>query len=382
RHSKDRSISFVFWTALLFGLAFIIKQHGIFFALFGGLYLLCSGVSHRPVQWRKTIIEQLVFTAGVIIPYALVCLYYRQAGVFDKFWFWTVTYSHAYSSIKTLAAGLKTLFYVITPIITTLPLVWMLALAGLAAVFVRRNHRRYAVFAAGFLIFSFLAVCPGFYFRPHYFILLCPVAAVLAGVGFGEIDKLVSKLVSGTLRSTFIVCIGLAVIGVSLYQHFYLFVLSPDNVCRVFYQGHPFNESLEIAKYIKKNSSPTDTIAVFGSEPQIYFYSGRRSAGRYIYMYPLTESHSYAGEMRKEMMTEIENAKPEFLIYLNIFSSWAVFGVSMEDFSAWEKTFVEHYYNLVGMIDIQQDGTVYCWDQWARQCQVKSDSWITVFKRK
>ena len=82
------------------------------------------------------------------------------------------------------------------------------------------------------------------------------------------------------------------------------------------------------------------------------------------------------------MMAEIENAKPEFLVYMNIFASWAVLGVSMEDFSTWEKSYVERYYNLVGMIEMQQDGTVYCWDEWAREYQVKSDSWITVFKRK
>jgi hypothetical protein len=382
RHSKNRSSPFVFGTALLFGLAFIIKQHGIFLALFGGLYLLCSGVSHRPVQWRKTIIEQLVFMAGAIIPYVLVCLYYRQAGVFDKFWFWTVTYSHAYSSIKTPAAGLKTLFYVITPIITTLPLVWLLALAGLAAVFVRRNHRSYAVFVAGFMIFSFLAVCPGFYFRPHYFILLCPVAAVLAGVGFGEIDKFTAKFVTGHSRNILVTFVGLAVIGISFYQHRYLLVLSPADVCRVFYQGHPFNESLEIAEYIRNNSSPNDTIAIFGSEPQIYFYSGRRAATRYIYMYSLTEQHSYADEMRKEMMADIENARPEFLIYVNIFSSWAVYSVSMEDFSTWRKSYIERSYNLVGMIDMQNDGTVYCWNEWAQGYKAESDSWITVFRRK
>ena len=38
-------------------------------------------------------------------------------------------------------------------------------------------------FAVGFLFFSFLSVCPGFYFRQHYFILFLPAVALFAGVG-------------------------------------------------------------------------------------------------------------------------------------------------------------------------------------------------------
>ena len=45
-----------------------------------------------------------------------------------------------------------------------------------------------ASFLREFLLFSFLAVCPGFYFRRHYFILMLPAIALLAGVAvsFGE----------------------------------------------------------------------------------------------------------------------------------------------------------------------------------------------------
>jgi len=45
---------------------------------------------------------------------------------------------------------------------------------------------------------------------------------------------------------------------------------------------------------------------VLGSEPQIYFYSGRRSATGYLYMYSLTEEQKYALRMQKEMIGEIE----------------------------------------------------------------------------
>ena len=43
------------------------------------------------------------------------------------------------------------------------------------------------------LVFSFLAVCPGFYFRPHYFVFLLPAAALLAGIAAGSIAALLKR---------------------------------------------------------------------------------------------------------------------------------------------------------------------------------------------
>ncbi|MGA2092086.1 MAG: glycosyltransferase family 39 protein [Sedimentisphaerales bacterium] len=382
KHHKNRSFSYVFWTGLLFGLAFIIKQHGIFFAFFGGLYLLFSRIRRRPIEWKKAIKEQIVFITGAIVPYALVCLYYWQAGLFGKFWFWTFTYAREYSSLKLPGGGLEMFVLVGRPILVTLPSVWLLALAGLGAVFARTSNRRFAVFIAGFLFFSSLAVCPGFYFRPHYFILICPAAAILAGLGFVEIDKLISRFVTGPPRNILVAFVGLAVIGVCAYQHKYLFAFSPADVCRLFYPQYLFNESIEIAEYIKKNSSPKDTVAIVGSEPQICFYSGRRSATRYIYTYPLTEPHRYAVSMRKEMMADIENNKPEFLIFVNVSYAWAASDDSAEYLLLWAHSYANRYYKLAGIIDMRKDGTVYRWNEQAVGFNPATNFWIAVFKRK
>ncbi|MGA2092087.1 MAG: glycosyltransferase family 39 protein [Sedimentisphaerales bacterium] len=387
KHPENRSISYVFWTALLFGLAFIIKQHGIFFALFGGLYLLFSSISNRPVEWKKIISEQLVFIAGVIIPYALVCLYFWQAGLFSKFWFWTVTYAHAYSSIDSLAQRWQVFKMVIKAIVSSSVLIWLLFLTGLMAIIARKNWRGYATFVFGFLVFSVLAVCPGFYFRPHYFIFLFPVTAVVAGAGFGETGNLFGKLFAGTRRALFIAVVGLVVVGVCIYQQrLYLFKLSPSDVCQYFYRGHPFLESVGIADYIKKNSSPNDSVAVLGSEPQIYFYSERRSATRYIYTYPLTEPHRFTTEMKNEMFGEITSAAPKFIVVVNNTYSWFTRPGSLKeykDFTGRVESYASKFYTLAGIIDMRWDGpTVYRWDADVAGYHPVSDFWIAVFRRK
>ena len=47
----------------------------------------------RPRAWQQLWNGLAVFAIGVVLPYAVTCLWLWWAGVFDRFWFWTVTYS-------------------------------------------------------------------------------------------------------------------------------------------------------------------------------------------------------------------------------------------------------------------------------------------------
>ena len=369
---------------LLFGLAFIIKQHGIMFAIFGELYLLYSGLRQRPIQWLKVIISQIIFNAMVLLPFVLVCLFYWFYGTFDKFWFWTFTYAREYAvSIplnyvwEIFAYQAKRMLYQGFPI-------WFLSVFGFFAVVVMKRYRRLAVLAAGFFVFSFLAVCPGFYFRGHYFIFLLPAAAILAGAGIAVIDGLYAVKIPMPLRLVITGSISLIVIGYTLYnQQECLFVLSPEEICRKVYTGNPFPESFQIAAYIRHNSRPDAQIAVIGSEPQICFYSDRRSATKYIYTYPLMEPQPYAGQMQDEMIAQIETAKPEFMIYVNVSLSWLVRPDSVKKIFEWCDSYSPARYEVVGIADIFDDRpTVWRWNNQAANYKPVSSDWIIISKRR
>jgi hypothetical protein len=371
---------------LLLGLAFIIKQHGVFFAVFAALYVLYNGLRHRPIQWVSVIITEVVFAAGAIAPFALVCFFFRFRGTFDKFWFWTFTYAREYAAAVPLSDAWGIFNEQIRLTVKESPIIWFLALAGLLSVFVIRRYRQWALFTIGLLLFSFLAVCPGFYFRGHYFIFVLPAVAILAGIGFVSLSRLLLflKRLSVLDRTIITGAIGLAVAGFSLYQQReYLFYNSPDEVCRMIYTGNPFPESIEISKFIRENSRPEDTVAILGSEPQIYFYSHRRAATHYIYMYPLMEAHKYAKEMQKEMIGEIESAKPEFLVFVNVSTSWLGRPESVQQIFKWFESYNEQYYYPAGVADIffTNGGTIYRWNRQAEEYRPRSLLWVAVFKR-
>jgi hypothetical protein len=67
---------------------------------------------------------------------------------------------------------------------------------------------------------------------------------------------------------------------------------------------------VEVARYIRERTRPDERVAVIGSEPQIYFSSGRRSATGCIYTYRLMELQPDASAMQRQMIHEVEAVDP------------------------------------------------------------------------
>ena len=65
---------------------------------------------------------------------------------------------------------------------------WTLAGVGTVAGVWNERLRAGTLFCLGFLFFSALAVCPGLYFRHHYFIFVLPAVALLAGTGISALS--------------------------------------------------------------------------------------------------------------------------------------------------------------------------------------------------
>jgi hypothetical protein len=208
--------------------------------------------------------------------------------------------------------------------------------------------------------------------------------AIAAGAAFSILAELLNKHGSPLRRAVILSSMGLVLVGGSFYlERLFLFELSPIELyCQVYF-NNPFTETPEIAKYIKQNSSPDDTVAVIGSEPEIYFYSGRRAATSYIYTYPLMEPQPYALQMQKEMIGQIEADRPKFIVFVNVNFSWLVGPNSELYIFKWCDDYINRYYTLAGVADIVDPyQTIFLWDGRAANYNVKSQLWLKVFRRK
>ncbi len=380
--AETRRRPLYFWSGLLLGAGMMMKQPGVFFILFGGLYLLRSE-PQDPIDWRALSLRMGSFAAGAVTPFALTCVWLWRAGVFSQFWFWTFTYAGQYASSNSVLVALPVLRFVAPFLLSAGMWIWIIAAIGLLAFVWAPEARSRAAFVLGFLLFSFLAVCPGFYFRPHYFILLLPAVALLAGLAVSSSAR--ALYVRSNLRIfafapvvLFVVAFGYSMVE----QAEFFFSLDPETACRSVYAPNPFPEAVKIAEYIRSHTPENAGIAVLGSEPEIYFYAHRHSVTGYIYTYELMEKHKFALTMQQQMMADIERASPQFIVDVDVPFSWFVQPQSDLTILSWAKTYLQEHYDLVGVADISRQGTEYRWDAEASAYQPKSSNVVRVYRRK
>ncbi len=347
---SDRALLF-FWSGTCLGLAFLMKQPGIVFAMFTFAYPAYRKWDQFG-DWRYAFPRGGALFAGVVWPFGLTCLILYWAGVFPRFWFWTFNYARAYGSILHFAdavnqfrASISTLFSFDGPL-------WVVAGIGLVVLSLNRRTRSQSVFLGGLLTFSFLGVSTGLYFRAHYFVLLLPTAALLCGIAVVVATDFFRTRYSSAAWAVIPVSVFAAALAFSVVREGPFFFAKNSQVAsRRIYYGNPFVEAEKVAEYIKMNTSSTARIAVFGSEPEIYFYSQRKSATGHIYTYALMEEQKHAKQMQEEMMREVISVRPEYAVFVDDELSWE-WRASEQEFVRRILLYINNQYVKTGEVEI------------------------------
>ena len=286
-----------------------MKQPGLLFIPFGAIYIVWNDLNRR-LSLNRMLLRILIFVTGAAVPLGVTSLILWYAGVLDKFWFWTINYAWQYGSLVPVSQAPHIFFRTANEVVLTGWPVWILAGIGALTGLWDQRIRASMLFLVGFLFFSVLAVCPGFYFRTHYFILVLPAVSLLAGAAISKLTQILERrliLIRFVPLLLFAVALSLPI----LLDKKIFFNVSPNQACGLIYPENPFLESVRIGTYVREHTEPGDTIAVLGSEPEIYFYSHRHSATGYIYTYGLMEPQKYAQQMQQEMIREIEAGASE-----------------------------------------------------------------------
>jgi hypothetical protein len=376
--SDGRNFERLFVSGLLFGTSLLMKQPAVFFILFGALYLLSNDL-RRKRGWKRIVLRNLTFDLAAIVPFGIACLFLWRAGVFDKFWFWTINYASQYGSLIPVSGVPKIFAKAFTSVLHSGWLLWMLA--GLGLVAGKARTRSATVFLLGLLVSSFLAFSAGFYFRQHYFIFILPAVSLFTGVAISALPNLTARH-SNFVRFALLLLFCVALSQQILAARKFFFEGSPVQASRIVYEANPFPESVRVAEYLRDHTNVGDTIAVLGSEPQIYFYSKRHSATGYIYTYGLMEPQSYARQMQEEMIHQIESAHPKYLISISIDLSWLRRPTSDGLIFAWANDYIEKFYDVVGFVNIlSRDHTDYYFDQ-LPQSMPPLGNYILICRRK
>lgn len=354
----------------LLGNAFLIKQHALLFLVAALLFTLADGKNSR-----QRLASGSYLLAGFLLPYLLTVLILLKQGTFSTFWLWTVSYASAYATGLTPAFGWLNFKSQLSEILASMWPYWGLAAAGLLTLAARRDARG-LLFTFLLLLASLVAICPGFHFRPHYFILLLPAVALLAGA------LLAGNFLPNTVRMA-LIAVFFAAAAFQLWQErWFLFAAPPQEYLKKAYQTtKPFVESAVVADYVKSITAKNERILVMGSEPQIYFYADRLSATGHIYMYPLMEEQPYALGMQEEMLQQISQSRPACLILVDDLSSWLSVSADGQKFRERLGEFMRKSYELTGVAAVSRENeSFYVFGERAGQFIPNSSSRILVYK--
>ena len=311
-----------------------------------------------------------LFLGGLALPYILTCLWLWWAGVFPEFFFWTISYARRYATLVSAAQGEDLFRTMLAAAVGYNFLLWLLPWSGALVMWwedrlekhqtpsskLQGNAKRQAptpispqpltnpqsairnpqspmdgsaipcprFFLVALLFCSIGSISVGLYFRLHYFVTLLPVLALLSGVAVSRslwvvrFDHTIELFLAVPVLLLFGLGIGAALIGNGSVW----FGLSPTLAAQEVHGTTAFAEARTLADFIRTNTPPDARIAVLGSEPELFFYAHRRSASKYIYVYPLMEPQAFAGQMQKEMSGEIERARPEYVVFADDWTSW------------------------------------------------------------
>ena len=258
-------------------------------------------------------------------------------------------------------------------------------LVGFFLLYAARSVPRWTKgFVAGLFASSFIAVSLGFYFFPHYFVLMLPAVGLLVGAGCTLARQRLRRSSLGPLGAFLPTAVFLAGCGMVLQR---IHGITLKNRRLPFARGFryvAFVAAPELARYISNHSSPASRIAILGSEPEIYFYAHRHAASGYIYMYDITSTAVHAAEMKQEMFREIEAAQPEFVVDVHDPFSWSV-GFSPEEqrIREWLDQYLKSgNYQRVAVAENVAGQIVYRWDSDAAGYSPASEFYICVYQRK
>jgi hypothetical protein len=236
----------------------------------------------------------------------------------------------------------------------------VLALLGLFPVLAGKGRADEKFFFLSLLFFSVAAVCPTLNFTNHYFVLMLPLVAFLTAKAFALAAAWLSAQPLALARGAPWILFGLLWAGVA-WTYLDVFALwgAEDAAARM-YRSNDFQVYPLLADYLKSHTPEKATFAVLGSEPELLFYAHRRSVTGYIYMYDLVQPQPFRARMAAEMISEVEQGHPDYVVFVNVVYSWLPYPLeSFDQFRNWFMQYTESQYDPFGVVTFPP--SVYLW---------------------
>lgn len=303
----------LFLGGLFSGLAFLIKEAALPNFL---LFLFCL-IFFNFIQSKKlkdTILQGVVISIGFSIPIITVFSYLIYKGLFNDF-MGIYRFAKGYGTYdldlflgRLIGRGVYSLGKEYSFLWLASVIVIMLG--------VLKERAFNNVFAILWIVFSFVGVCLGSFFWPHYFIQMIPslsIAAAYGSIRLYEVIKEKTVLVKIPSIIYALILFSSLVYGISVDYKFYL-KYTPEEISFNMYGGDIFIKAREIALYIKERTDPSDFIYQNRWDSEIYFIARRKSPTKFIAHQSFNAVPNII-EAMNELRNDILNKEPKYIVW-------------------------------------------------------------------
>jgi len=265
----------MFLSGALIAVATLIRQPAAVTLAAMLVYLIYAWIIPRYQSLERV----LTAGSGLIIGFiaviaALACYYWGQGNLHDAYlWAWAFAVRYVESETTVLYV-IKRIFSVHLTVILAWGLLWYFGIWQVIKTL--RSFRRSralpdeSVFLILWLLLSYLAIFIGWRFPGHYHLAILPPLSVLAGQAFSRFFAQQQQSPTQRWRWIRIGIIGAAVLPAIGF------------LVEAFVVRKQTLNFLPVVQQIDKETRPKDRIFVWGSTPELYSFSGRRMATRFV----------------------------------------------------------------------------------------------------
>ncbi len=342
---KRKQPFYWFLSGLSLGAAFITKQVALFSFICPGLLVAWTFFKRENFTW--SFLKPIILgCAGIVVSFLPFVIWFTSRAMFRDFIDVAFIHNINYVGFPFNARKWDLFFDVfITRFLFTDGLLWAcMVLCPLLALFVKRiRQNQFLWFPILWFISSLFGVLLGPYTFGHYFLqLLPPLVLATSALFYLILEQQIISPNRGRIIASLLVMVVLTPMVVSRIDTLRKPISKRSFDLYSVYGPSPFLAAREVGEYLRNTTEPGERILIIGSEPEILFYSGRKSATRYTIFYPLTGSFQNSEIMIEKLFDEIEVNHPMKIILVYCKTSFITGGKSTEK--------VKRIFSRIGLI--------------------------------
>lgn len=381
------------WQFVLSGvamcMAMLVKPNAVYLIVGVGMVLLAKYLTETGINWKKMILNGVLYSSGVFGMFGLMCLGMVVQGAWSEFWYFAVVEAGKYSEGIPWEQGKEMFNLTYNALSKKYSIFMYLSYMGLIAVWFTSDGLYKKASVVILFLLGFWTITPGLRFYGHYWLMWMPFVAMAVGAVFYALQKIIDRFLHAPAWSAYTsLLFALPFLMHIMDNERYYFSPNHDKILRQTYGTNPFPEAQKIGEYIAKQAKEGDKIALVGSEPQTYVYTGCNSPTRHAYFSYLmfdTLKTPKAIEWQKEYIADLEREKPRFIAFYSHNISILANPNSDMKFFQWFDPFINQNYKRIAVADIfDANNTKYAWGEAeaaAYQPQNKQHC-VYVFERK